>query len=122
MIPFIDEKGRTLSERIMKIERVDIKDFSSINKKFKTSIFLFSLFLNLPILMFIPIMSLTFNALFSLSILFIPSVIGVIISLIEMCVFLFHPLKRGLKELSTHSLMCDSDTIDNYFKEIGYGK
>lgn len=120
--PLLNQKRRTPAEIIMKIERVDINNFKYLPKKFLISTFLFSLISNGSMIMFIPLMSIEFSKLFLLPMLTTVSIICLMFSLIEFVIILFNKLHRSLKELTTNSILCDSSTLDEYYKEMNYGK
>lgn len=121
VIPFIDKKGRTISQMILKIERIDKKEIRYLKRSFLGTIYLFDIFGFLPILMFIPIMSMSFSALFTLTNLWVPSLIGLLYVLINMFVMIFNKMNRSFKELLTNSIVVQSSVIDEYYKRIGYG-
>lgn len=120
VLPFIDKKGRTISQMILKIERIDKERITYLRRNFLGTIYLFDLFGFLPILMFVPIMSLSFSALFSLTYLWVPSLVGLLYVLINMFVMIFNRMNRSFKELLTNSIVVQSSVIDEYYKRIGY--
>lgn len=121
VIPFIDKKGRTISQMILKIERIDKNKIQYLKRGFLGTIYLFDIFGFLPILMFIPIMSLSFSSLFTLTYLWVPSLIGLTYVLIDLFVMIFNKMNRSFKELLTNSIVVESSVIDEYYQRIGYG-
>lgn len=122
MIPFIDKKGRTISQMILKIERVDVKSITYLKKPFIGTVFLLNLFGFLPILMFIPLMSINFASLFSIPYLWIISTIGLGYDLINFTIMVFNQLNRSVGEFLTNSIVVETAVIDEYYKEMEYGR
>jgi len=122
VVPFVDKKHRTIAEMILKIERIELSTLTYPSFKFQFSIFLVEFISNLITLMFVPMMSVTFTYLFTMPLLYIPSFVALLFNLVNLIVFLSNGLGKSFKEYLTHSIVCDSSTIDDYYKEIGYGK
>ena len=120
-IPFIDKKGRTIGEIVLKTEHIKLDGYDYLDKKRVFSSYLLSLISNSVILMFLPVLSINFSSLFSFSILVVTSVISLLYLLIDLGFLLFNQLNRSIKEFITHSLVVDKATMDEYYKEMNYG-
>ena len=120
LIPLLNKKGRTFSEIILKVERVNKPSLNYLNKRFVVVQGLFNMMNGLSILFLIPIISFGFSELFLLNLLFSVSFVSLIFVLIELIIMCFSKYVQSLKELATSSICCDTSTIDNYYKEKGY--
>jgi len=103
---------------ILKIERVNLNDFSYLSHRLLFSTYLLSVISNAVGLMFVPLMSVEFATLFSFTLLVIVSAVSLVYLLINFVITLSNSLKKSLSEFLTHSLVVDTLTMDNYYKEI----
>jgi len=117
-IPFIDKKGRTISMMILKTERISLNDYSNLSHRLIFSTYLLSVISNAVGLMFVPLMSVEFATLFSFTLLVVVSAASLVYLLINFIIMLSNSLKRSPSEFLTHSLVVDTLTMDNYYKEI----
>lgn len=122
VIPMINHKGQTLSELIMKMDRVDIKTIEYIPRKKRYINTLLNLLEGSSIVFGIPILTLGFGSLFSLPELYIVSVVGIIFFLAEIVLILSGKYNQSVKEITTSSIVCDSQIIDEYYKEKYNGR
>ena len=118
-LPLISQKRETLSERILKLERVNKQTLSYIKKPFVLNVFLLKTMDSLIILFLIPCLHVGFSYLFSFPTLYLPSLIGLLISLIDLFITIFTKLNTSLKEITTDSIVVDSSSLDYYFREKG---
>ena len=120
LVPLLNKKGRTCSEIILKVEHVDNPSLNYLKKRFVVVEGLFNSLNGLLILFLIPIISLGFSDLFLLNLLYPVSFVSLVFVIIELFIMCFSKYGQSLKELATNSLCCDTETIDNYYKEKGY--
>lgn len=120
LIPLLNKKGRTLSEIILKVEHVDNPSINYLKKRFVVVEGLFNTLNGLSILFLIPVISFGFSDLFLLNLLYPVSFVSLIFVIIELIIMCFSKYGQSLKEFATNSLCCDTETIDNYYKEKGY--
>lgn len=120
IIPLTNKKRRTISEMILKVERVDKNTIEYLKKKFVVVEGLFNSISGLTILFLIPIISFGFSKLFLLNLLFSVSFVSLLFTLVQLFVMCFSKYGQSLKELLTNSICVDTSTIDDYYRERGY--
>lgn len=120
LVPLLNKKGRTFSEMILKVERVDKKEITYLKKRFVVVEGLINTLNGLLILFVIPVISFEFSKVFTLNLLFSVSFVSLIFIVIELIIMLINQYGRSIKELATNSICCDTETIDNYYRERGY--
>lgn len=118
VVPLITEKRQTLSEKILKIERVNKTKIAYINRPLVLNIFLLKMFDGLTLLFLVPVAHVGFNYIFALPILYLPSLIAIVLALINLCITAFTKLNTSLKEITTDSIMCNQSSIDEYYREL----
>lgn len=118
VIPLITEKRQTLSEKILKIERVTRKNISYIKKPLVLNIFLLKLIDSMCLLFLVPSLRVGFNYIFALPILYLPSLVSLVVILVNLGLTMFTKLNTSLKEITTDSIMCNQSSIDEYYKEF----
>lgn len=121
VIPLTTKKKASLGERVLKLERINKNTLGLLDKKFLFSVYLFKVIDSLTLLMFIPFIRVGFTYLFSMNILFIPSLMGLLMSLINLALVAFTKYNTSLKELTTNSIVVDSQVLDEYYL-AKYGK
>ena len=118
IVPLITEKRQTLSEKILKIERVNKTKITYIKKPLVLNIFLLKMFDGLTLLFLVPVAHVGFNYIFALPILYLPSLIAIVLALINLCITAFTKLNTSLIEITTDSIMCNQSSIDEYYREL----
>lgn len=121
VVPLVTEKHQTISEKIMKLERVNLHNFRYMSKGEVVEIGIISTCLSLVILMFIPVATVGFDKMLAFSYLTVVSLVAIFFIAIQLILLCANKLNRTLKELSTNSIVVDTETIDEYYKELGYG-
>ncbi len=116
--PMFNEKRGSLGERILKLERVSRKNMEYISRGMVINIFLLKMIDSLCLLFFIPVLRIGFAYIFALPILYLPSLIAIIIALINLAITLVTKLNTSLKEITTDSIVVDSDSLNKYYEEI----
>ncbi len=115
IIPIFTSKRQTIGEKVLKLERVNKRSMEYLKRPFVINIFLLRMFDSLTLLLFIPALRVGINYIFSMSLLFIPSLIGLFIALINLIIILIYPLNLSLKEITTDSIVVDSESINEYY-------
>ena len=82
------------------------------------NIFLLKMFDGLTLLFLVPVAHVGFNYIFALPILYLPSLIAIVLALINLCITAFTKLNTSLKEITTDSIMCNQSSIDEYYREL----
>lgn len=115
IVPLTNKKGRTLSEIILKIERINIKKMNYLKKSYVLVEFLFNLLESLVIIIFVPYITLQF---YGISLLYGGAIISLLFLLTQLIILLINEYSKTLKEIATNSLCIDSSLMDDYYKEI----
>lgn len=116
--PMFNERRGSLGERILKLERISRKNMEYISRGMVINIFLLKMIDSLCLLFFIPVLRIGFAYIFALPILYLPSLIAIIIALINLAITLVTKLNTSLKEITTDSIVVDSDSLNKYYEEI----
>ncbi len=121
--PLFNPKRNTISERVLKLERINKHTMEYIKRSMVTNIFLLKMIDSLCLLFLIPVLRVGFSYIFALPILYLPSLIGILIALINLIITGFSKLNTSLKEITTDSIVVNEDSLNNYYEEIStYGK
>lgn len=118
IIPLCNQKGRTLSEMILKVERINVKKMDYLKKRYVFVQFLFNLLENLFVVVFVPCITLGILGIFALPMLYGAAIISIVFLLIQLIMLLANEYAKTLKEISTNSLCVDTSTMDDYYREI----
>ncbi len=118
IIPLCNQKGRTLGEMILKIERINVKKMDYLKKKYVLIQFLFNVLENLFVIVFVPCITLGILGIFALPYLYGAAIISLVFLLIQLIMLLANQYAKTLKEISTNSLCVDTSTMDDYYREI----
>ena len=117
VFPLITEKRETIAERILKFERVNKKTLCYIKKPFILNLFLLKMFDSMIILFLIPAFRVGISYIFSFPELYLPSLIGIVIALLNLFITAFTQLNISLKEITTDSIVIDTSSLDYYYRE-----
>lgn len=117
VFPLITEKRETIAERILKFERVNKKTICYIKKPFILNLFLLKMFDSMIILFLIPAFRVGISYIFSFPELYLPSLIGIVIALLNLFITAFTKLNTSLKEITTDSIVIDTSSLDYYYRE-----
>ena len=116
LYPLINRGNRTPTGSIMKIDRLAFKHLTQLNKgeTFITSFY--SLFLNLPFIMFLPLSYTTFIYSLKIPVLPILSIIVAFVLLVDLFIILFNSFDRSIIDLLSQTVMVSSDEVDGIIK------
>ena len=117
VFPLVTEKRETIAERILKFERVNKKTLCYIKKPFILNLFLLKMFDSMIILFLIPAFRVGISYIFSFPELYLPSLIGIVIALLNLFITAFTKLNTSLKEITTDSIVIDTSSLDYYYRE-----
>ncbi len=120
VIPMCNFKGKTVSEMIMKVDRVQIPKLQYLSRVQRLPVFCMNLVNAASLLVFVPCISLGIGEAFSLSFTVPISIVCMIFLLIELIVMIVHRFNRSLKEIFSSSIVVDSSNIDEFYKAKGY--
>lgn len=120
--PLVDKKGRTLGKIFLKLETVHNKTFKYLEKKWRIAAILLSLLEQMPIILFIPFISVGITEIFTLPVLLILSIVSIVYVLIDLFITIANKLNYSIKELLTSTVVVDKDLMDKYYREVVYGE
>ena len=121
-VPLFTKKGRTFSEKILKLERVNKETLNHLSKPLKINIFLLKMVDSLALLFLVPILSTGLSFLFKIPLLYLPSLIGIGIGIINLILIFARQYNDGLLEITTDSVILDEKSLDEFYEELNYGK
>ena len=120
--PLVDKKGRTLGKIFLKLETVNSQTFKYLTKKSRTAVIFLTLLEQLPIVLFIPFITVGITEIFTLSISFILTLVSAAYVLIDLVIALTNKLNYSVKELLTQSVVVEKALMDQYYREVVYGE
>lgn len=116
LVPLFSKRRKTLAMMIMKIERVDKRDFSFLNRKVAMISSLYDILFNLSFLFFVPAGYVAFSYLFSLPTLGIISLVGIICSLISYAFLLFSKYNQTGRDSLTWTVYLTEEDVSSIGK------
>lgn len=125
-IPLIDKKGRTLGKIFLKIEPIKKDKIETPKKMNIVYRGLIELVENLPIIIFIPVLSIGLAYCFSLYLInfesfklsfFFVIIFGTLFDLISFIISLANSKKLTIKELASSTAIVECDLVDAYLRE-----
>lgn len=122
IIPLFSKTRRTLGMVFLKRERVNSLKLMPLRKKDVILPSLYALFADAGLLFLLPWPIVSFNELFSISGLWILSLISVFFDFLSLIFLLFDQLDRTLSDRLTSSVMIDEDTMGAIYRAKGYGE
>ena len=118
--PLLNKSGRTVTGSILKVDRVGRSSFRILNRPVRLLIGLYLTVLSLPGIVFVPIPTVSINAVFSISPLVGVSTVGLVLVLAALLCVIIDKYNRGFTELSTHSVCLKEEMLDEIYKAKGY--
>ena len=122
VIPLTNNKRQTLIEKILKVERINKNHMSYLKRNMVISVSLFKVIDAMTLMFLIPFLRVGLSYLFSLPILYLPSLVALIIVIINLFITIFTTFNTSLKEITTNSIVVDESSLNQYYEELGYGK
>lgn len=120
IVPLCNKHSKTLSQHILKIERVG---FNNVYLLKKGEVFINSIYqlaVNMGFIMFIPLLVVSFNYIFNLPLLLVLSLISVFFLLISLIFLLFNQFNRSLEDFLTQTILISTDSLDEIYRKKGY--
>ncbi|MEG1222425.1 MAG: RDD family protein [Bacilli bacterium] len=126
LIPLLDKKGRTLGKIFLKLEVIEKNTVVPVAKSKVVWRGAIEFFENLPIVAFIPMLSVGFSYCFSLYLINIQSfkisllfviIFGMVFDAITLIISLSNSKKMSIKELASNSVVVESSLVDAYNRE-----
>lgn len=118
--PLLNKKGRTITQSIMKVDRVNKDSFQLLNKVFRIVFGLYQAILTLPCLLFVSIPTVDIASVFSIAPLTGISFSALILLIASMFFVVFDKYNRGLSEIFTVSILVSEDMLDEIYRAKGY--
>ena len=120
LVPFINRGRKTLAMIFMSTERVNIDRLYVCKKGEMIFASIYSLFTNMMFILFLPIIYVNFNYLFSLTILLTFSLASLLFNLVSLGFILFNSFNRSLSDIFSRSVMISTANLDEIYKAKGY--
>ncbi len=118
--PLINQKGRTPTQSIMKIDRADKDSLKLLKRPIRAIYGLYQTLLTLPCLLFVSIPTVNIGTAFSIAPLTGISFSGLILVLCSMFFVIFDKYNRGLSEFFTVSIALKEEMLDEVYRAKGY--
>ena len=118
--PLLNKRGRTPTQSVMKIERVEKGTYKILPRPRRCLSGLYMSILTLPCLLFVPVPTVSINYVFSITGMFGISMVGLIGVIASMLMVIFDKFNRGLTELLTFSIALKEEMLDEVYKVKGY--
>lgn len=119
IFPLCNKKSKTPTKMILKLEYIDTRNFERIKKSKLIYLYFLNIIECLMMVVFIPMISLGFVKIFSLSILLVLSVISLIYCLIDLLIAFGNGYNKSIKELFFNTIVINEETSNQIllFKE-----
>lgn len=114
--PLINKSGHTIAQSFMKVDRLGVNNLYPISRAETALMSAYHLFFDLPYIMFLSLSYTTFIYSFSVPIIPILSLIGLLISLVGLFIILFNPFNRSATDLLSQSVLIASEEVDGIIK------
>ena len=118
--PLVNKKGRTPTQSVIKVDRVDRVSFALLPRRVRLLEGLYATVLTLPCLLFVPVPTVSVNYVFSISTLLGISIVGLLLVIAAFFTVIFDKFNRGLTEIFTHSVSMKEEMLDEIYKAKGY--
>lgn len=118
--PQVNKTGRTPSQSMLRVDRVDKSSFTIMKRWVRVLIGIYQSVFSIPMLLFLPIPTVSVNYVFSIAPLFGLFITGAVLLIADMIVVLADKYNRGLTELFTHSVCLKEESLDEIYKAKGH--
>ena len=118
--PQVNKTGRTPSQSMLRVDRVDKSSFTIMKRWVRALIGIYQSVFSIPMLLFLPIPTVSVNYVFSIAPLFGLFITGAVLLIADMIVVLADKYNRGLTELFTHSVCLKEESLDEIYKAKGH--
>lgn len=120
LMPFITKNGKTISMILLGVERIHFDHLKLLRKWDKLVVALFNFALNAFQILFIPMMVVNFNYIFSLPSIFVISSISFILIIASSITLLFTNFNQTLFDVLSRSFCLKTEALDKIYREKGY--
>ena len=118
--PQVNKTGRTPSQSMLRVDRVDKSSFTIMKRWVRVLIGIYQSVFLIPMLLFLPIPTVSVNYVFSIAPLFGLFITGAVLLIADMIVVLADKYNRGMTELFTHSVCLKEESLDEIYKAKGH--
>ena len=119
-VPLIKKDGRTLAERIMKVETLTFDGFKPLRISQILMNSIYQIIAGLAFVFIVPYPETALNEVFKLSELYVVSFIVIILLIASAIYMLFDRYNRVLSDVCSRTLKFDSGTLDDILRAKGY--
>ncbi len=120
VIPLCTKRGRTISMIALKVERISIKDYRALRKSDIISTFIYQLVFTMPLMMFTPMLYVSFSSLFDLPLLGVPSLVSLIFPLASLITMWVSKFKRTISDFLFQDIYVDKEILEKIYAAKGY--
>lgn len=120
IFPLINKYGKTPSQVILKIERIGFNNVYLLKKGEVLINAIYQLPLNMGFVMFIPLLVVSFNYIFSLSLLLVLTCISIIYTLLTVIFMLFNQFNRTFEDFLTQTILISTESLHEIYRKKGY--
>jgi hypothetical protein len=111
----LSKRGKTIGMMILKESRVSIDSFHLVPRKIRLSIYLWSLFLDLPFLFFLPATVISFENLFAIPSLFIFAILGLVLDLVSLGLVIFTSYSQAFADIVSHTIIVKDNDLETVY-------
>ena len=120
LVPFINKNGKTIGMLILSIERVNFDHLKLLKKWDKLVVAVFNFALNAGQILFIPMMSVNFNYIFSLPSIFAIFIISILLVVASSITLLFTNFNQTLFDILSRTFCLKTEALDEIYRKKGY--
>ena len=120
VFPLCNKHCKTLSQVILKIERIGFNNIYLIKKGEVIINAIYQLPLNISLVFFIPMLVVSFNYIFSLTTLLVLTLISLAYVIISAIFMLFNQFNRSLEDFLTQTILISTESLDEIYRKKGY--
>lgn len=120
LVPFINKNGKTIGMLILSIERVNFDHLKLLKKWDKLVVAVFNFALNAGQILFIPMMTVNFNYIFSLPTIFTIFIISILLIIVSSITLLFTNFNQTLFDILSRSFCLKTEALDEIYRKKGY--
>ena len=120
LIPLINQYRKTIGMMVMKINRIDIRSMRILSHKQISFYSIYSIFTNLVMLCFLPLLVMNVEYIFNLMMNLWLSIASLLIIIVSLLFLLISKSNQSLCDSATRSAYISNDSLDEIFRARGY--
>lgn len=120
LVPLLGKNSKTVAMLFMKVERVNVYSLKLSRNRDVLLYFIYQVALNLALILFVPLPTVSINLVFGLGVLLPLSLISLGLAVISLFFVLFNSFNRSLSDILTGTILITSDSLDEIYRSKGY--